>query len=835
MCTMYCPVHRGMTKQQFEAIFERLTPRRREVLLKFLANESDEAIAKSLHITKATVRKTIEKICEQFGLKNDFPDERRSKRQDLVALFAKYKPELLGGCGSVVENEGAIANPNTSVSQGNDLDLDALVEKVRSHPHHRDKIQDQCGSLRILDVEWLVGIDNIYIDVNVLEKLPSNRRLELSDFQHFNPYTDDFDRLGLSKVSDSQVPGLEAVARYSKLMVLGKPGSGKTTFLKFLAIECIRDEFQKERIPIFIELKVFARDAKRKGELSLFNYINQELYTCDISEQQVEKLLHQGRFLLLLDGLDEVKADVDDAVLTEVSEFSRKYFRNEFVITCRIGAQLYNQRSSLGFTDVEIADFGEEQIEAFAKNWFVAVARNSQEKGLSKATQFIEKLQLLENMRIRELAVTPILLNLTCLVFQEKADFPSKRFKLYEQGLDILLERWDESRGIKRDEAYRKLSLEHKKELLSELAFITFNRGDYFFEQDQVQQHIADYLRTLPDAQTEPKALTRDSKVVLKSMEAQHGLLVERAREIYSFSHLTFQEYFTMRKFVESSEPQALKQLVSYVTEIRWHEVFQLATEMIQPANNLLLLMKQYIDALMASDDKLQQYLTWLNQKALSVHAPYKLATVRNFYLELDFGFDPEHELCFDVVHDSYPNLDRAFALDFARDPQGYLNLTDDLALDLYLIRACSQSSMRINGDTIDSSFIDELDHALKFVSEPELEQTLQELKKQIPDSYEQERFQAWGKVDALGWTRQLNDIMVKYRNIGLEWYWKLSNHQKKLIQQYYYGISFLVDCLNSASDNVTPAARQEIEETLLLPIAEIEQWKADNNRTSGR
>ena len=112
MCTVHCHVLRGMTKQQFEAIFERLTPRRREVLLKFLANESDEAIANSLHIRKATVRKHIEEICKAFSLTNDFSDERRSKRQDLVALFAKYKPELLGGCASVVENEGAIAHPH---------------------------------------------------------------------------------------------------------------------------------------------------------------------------------------------------------------------------------------------------------------------------------------------------------------------------------------------------------------------------------------------------------------------------------------------------------------------------------------------------------------------------------------------------------------------------------------------------------------------------------------------------------------------------------------------------------------------------------------------------
>jgi predicted NACHT family NTPase len=247
------------------------------------------------------------------------------------ACLPKLDPNFLG-------REEAITNSNILVSQADESDLDALVEKVRSHPHHRDKIQDQCGRLRILDVEWLVRIDNIYIDVNVLEKLPSNRRLELSDFQRFNPTTDNFDRLGLSNVREAQVPGLEAVARYSKLMVLGKPGAGKTTFLKSLAIQCIQGYFQKERIPIFIELKVFTRNAKSPGEFSLLNYINQELCVCDVSEQQIEKLLHQGRFLILLDGLDEVKADVGDKVLTEVSDFSRKYFRNQFVITCRIAA-----------------------------------------------------------------------------------------------------------------------------------------------------------------------------------------------------------------------------------------------------------------------------------------------------------------------------------------------------------------------------------------------------------------------------------------------------------------------------------------------------------------
>ena len=85
-----------MNKQYFDAIFNGLTDRRKEVLLKLLANQTDAVIAKSLNIAKSTVRKHRQEICEEFGLKNEFPDERHSKLRELISLFAKYKPELLG-------------------------------------------------------------------------------------------------------------------------------------------------------------------------------------------------------------------------------------------------------------------------------------------------------------------------------------------------------------------------------------------------------------------------------------------------------------------------------------------------------------------------------------------------------------------------------------------------------------------------------------------------------------------------------------------------------------------------------------------------------------------
>ena len=107
---------------------------------------------------------------------------------------------------------------------------------------------------------------------------------------------------------------------------------------------------------------------------------------------------------------------------------------------------------------------------------------------------------------------------------------------------------------------YKKLLVfQHKEDLLSQIAFITFERGDYFFRQKEIEQYIADYIRNLPDTSADVEALQLDSEAVLKSIEAQHGLLVERARGIYSFSHLTFQEYFTAREIVASSQPQVLE------------------------------------------------------------------------------------------------------------------------------------------------------------------------------------------------------------------------------------------------------------------------------------
>ena len=338
--------------------------------------------------------------------------------------------------------------------------------------------------------------------------------------------------------------------------------------------------------------------------------------------EALRNILQQGQMLVLLDGLDEVREEDTKRVLRQILEFSDQFHLNQFVMTCRIAAKEYTFER---FTEVEVADFDPEQIAIFAQNWF----RLSDPV---KAERFIQTLE--ENKPIQELASSPLLLTLLCLVFGESADFPANRSELYKEGLDVLLKKWDGKRNIQRDQLYKNLSLKRKEDLLSQIALITFEQKDYFFKQKTLEAYISDFICNLPNFDSDPEILRMDSEAVLKSIEAQHGLFVERAKSIYSFSHLTFQEYFAAREIDASS---IYSKLVKHINEKRWREVFLLTTGMTRNADVLLLLMKKEIDSLIALDKNLQLFLEWLGQKSSSIRTSHKLFAIRFFYFTAHF------------------------------------------------------------------------------------------------------------------------------------------------------------------------------------------------------
>lgn len=526
--------------------------------------------------------------------------------------------------------EPPAAFPNTEKAECTPVvNIDTLVRQARSQ--RCSKLQNQCGMVQLLNMSRPVKINDIYVEINALEEIPSQQWLELADLQRSPPKA--FDRGSLEAFDQTQIAGVKAVEIYSKLRVLGKPGAGKTTFLQHLAIWCNQGRFAADRVPIFVTLRDFADESG--DELNLLSYLRDEFLASGISElSMLETLLRSGRVLLLLDGLDEVQDQARRIVANEIRRLCEKYPQNLFVVTCRTAAQALNLNR---FTDVEIAPFTPDQIAAFAQKWFTTLTKTTIQAGQEQAVQFMQALSLPENLPFRRLAVTPLFLHLACWVFHRQGSFPTQRSEFYKQCLDLLLRKWDETKGIEREEMYHGFSVAQKLKLLSQIATVTFEQGDYFFERQTVEHQIEDYLRSLPNASTELEELQSDSESILQQIELQHGLLSERVQGVFSFLDQVFQEYLTAQKIVANHHLQgsnrSLEQLVSHITDPRWREIFLLTVTMLRRAESLMQLMKQQIDAIAAEDPDLQEFLTWASQRSLI--APFQPAMTHLFYLAL--------------------------------------------------------------------------------------------------------------------------------------------------------------------------------------------------------
>jgi predicted NACHT family NTPase len=328
---------------------------------------------------------------------------------------------------------------------------------------------------------------------------------------------------------------------------------------------------------------------------------------------------------------------------------------------------------------------------------------------------------------------------------------------------------------------------------------------------------------------------------VLNSIAAQHGLLVERARGIYSFSHLTFQEYFTARWFKEKADVD-FGALISHVTDKQWREVFLLTVGMLKSVDKLVLGMKREIDGLLAQDEKLQEFLGWVVQKSCTTKSRYKVAAVRAYYitlastrasarararnLALARAFDLDLDLvrnlarARDLARDLAIALDRDLALDLAIARDLALDLDRDLDRDLARAIAIA---IAIDRDlSIACVLARSIARAIALVTElPDLQKSLLQLKDRLPNfsSENHDNFARWWQANGRDWAEELRSITIEHRNIGHDW--QFSKAQKNLLQQYYDVNKLLVDCLNSDC-YVSREVRAEIEASLLLPIKSL-------------
>jgi hypothetical protein len=157
-----------------------------------------------------------------------------------------------------------------------------------------------------------------------------------------------------------------------------------------------------------------------------------------------------------------------------------------------------------------------------------------------------------------------------CLAYEEGIELSQNRLQLYNDALDALLQRWDGSRRIHRDDTYKHMTTHRKRALLSYLAAVTFEREQYFISLTDLEDLVCNFIRNLPEVNSH--AIKEEARGIIEAIEAHHGLLIRRAKDTYSFSHLTFQEFFTA-SYVRGRAESQRNLIDNHLGETRWREV----------------------------------------------------------------------------------------------------------------------------------------------------------------------------------------------------------------------------------------------------------------------
>lgn len=325
--------------------------------------------------------------------------------------------------------------------------------------------------------------------------------------------------------------GEKYIEQSSRTVVLGSPGSGKTTFLKHLALSYAdkhvfqNTKLERSLLPIFVSLPIFA-----KSDTDLFNYFAAPLIerTNEYAKDYLARSLDKGLAILLLDSFDEVPVPNRDATLGSIVKMSARFPDAKIVMTCRTADY---EGGLEDFSEVEITRLSRAAVQKIIMAWF----RDDAEKGE-------QLLRLLKNDRgVASLTETPLLLSLLCIQFRHDLTLPKRKAELYRRCIETLLRDWDASRRFRRDSAYSSLSDERKERIFEHVAGHYFLEGAKLaFPETKVEKVVGTYIERFGLAASE-------ASNILDEIERHHGILEKISADAFAFSHTSFQEFFVAR------------------------------------------------------------------------------------------------------------------------------------------------------------------------------------------------------------------------------------------------------------------------------------------------
>ncbi|MCP4654644.1 MAG: NACHT domain-containing protein, partial [bacterium] len=373
----------------------------------------------------------------------------------------------------------------------------------------------------------------------------------------------------------------------ARVVVLGGPGSGKTTLCRFATV-CLAGEGPREYadpcqelLPLFLPLRDYVRACNEGEDRSLLDFLVDEARNrlqVPVPQSFLEHALDEGRAVLLLDGFDEVgSAGEREGMRERVQALCRLYPRTPVLLTSRTAG--YEDapvprhfRSTPGFDHVALTEFDDEDLHQFVARWYAVqepgdpVARD---RGIADLTASIEL-----NPHVRNLARNPMLATLIALVHRYEAHLPGERAMLYDIAVKTLIE----TRPAARRLPFREIDERLQRAYLQELAFrMQSSRGEddreVVIRRDSLIAELVDIIQRREGSARSPEETTGLVERWSRFLEEEAGILVEQQPGIFGFIHLSLMEYLAAGG-LEAVADEALEEAIARrCTSPVWREV----------------------------------------------------------------------------------------------------------------------------------------------------------------------------------------------------------------------------------------------------------------------
>lgn len=374
------------------------------------------------------------------------------------------------------------------------------------------------------------------------------------------------------KEDDRPLTAVEAAARSRRLVLLGDPGGGKSTFVRQLCAwqslallgeslpALLPEDWPANLLPLFTVIREVAGELAAQLRPGLAVEAQDRLLVEALWEKwragladdraaafadELADRLEAGEALVVLDGLDEAPVDQRPAVVRAIAALQRRYPKlARLIVTSRIRSYTDAVRLA-GFDEERLAPFDREKIQRFAHAWYNAQARLGRFDRNAAQSRGDDLAQAALSENLAELSPNPMLLTTMAIVHQKETKLPRERVKLYHKAVEVLAARWQSHRGLAPAPGLAALFADENRlrRVLERLAY----------EAHLTKQKEADLPRSRLLTILEEAEFLGDAGLAsdfLDYVDQRAGLLVgqggdgsRRHPQSYAFPHRTFQEY----------------------------------------------------------------------------------------------------------------------------------------------------------------------------------------------------------------------------------------------------------------------------------------------------